>query len=105
MHDMLRELYGSAVMYPNGGSRAMGQYKNTQANMHIPMGRNASSSIADLYSSWDKACSVSKISKNYFTTDKHIPYNCRHLDLKGLGDIANDIYDNTLILEACNCSH
>ena len=77
----------------------------------IPMGGNASPFIADLYLSWCEYCYMTKVVKTDYKLAKLLSYNCRYLDdictinLKYFGDIAKDIYDNTLILEGSACSY
>ena len=77
----------------------------------IPMGGNASSFIADLYLSWCVYCYMTKIVKTDYTLAKLLSYNCRYLDdictmnVQNFGDIAKDIYDNTLLLEGSTCSY
>ena len=75
------------------------------------MGGNASPFIADLYLSWCEYCYMTKVVKTDYKLAKLLSYNCRYLDdictinLKYFGDIAKDIYDNTLILEGSACSY
>ena len=77
----------------------------------IPMGGNASPFIADLYLSWCENCYMTKVVKTDYTLAKLLSYNCRYLDdictinLQNFGDIAKDIYDNTLLLEGSTCSY
>ena len=77
----------------------------------IPMGGNASPFIADLYLSWCEYCYMTKVVKSDYTLAKLLSYNCRYLDdvctinLQNFGDIAKDIYDNTLLLEGSTCSY
>ena len=77
----------------------------------IPMGGNASPFIADLNLSWCEYCYMTKVVKSDYTLAKLLSYNCRYLDdictinLQNFGDIANDIYDNTLLLEGSTCSY
>ena len=77
----------------------------------IPMGGNASPFIADLYLSWCEYCYMTKVVKTDYTLAKLLSYNCRYLDdictiiLQNFGDIAKDIYDNTLLLEGSTCSY
>ena len=77
----------------------------------IPMGGNASPFIADLYLSWCEYCYMTKVVKSDYTLAKLLSYNCRYLDdictinLQNFGDIAKDIYDNTLLLEGSICSY
>ena len=77
----------------------------------IPMGGNASPFIADLCLSWCEYCYMTKIVKTDYTLAKLLSYNCRYLDaictinLQNFGDIAKDIYDNTLLLESSTCSY
>ena len=75
------------------------------------MGGNASPFIADLYLSWCEYCYMTKVVKTDYTLAKLLSYNCRYLDdictinLQNFGDIAKDIYDNTLLLEGSTCSY
>ena len=75
------------------------------------MGGNASPFIADLYLSWCEYCYMTKVVKTDYTLAKLLSYNCRYLDdictinLQNYGDIAKDIYDNTLLLEGSTCSY
>ena len=75
------------------------------------MGGNASPFIADLYLSWCEYCYMTKVVKIDYTLAKLLSYNCRYLDdictinLQNFGDIAKDIYDNTLVLEGSTCSY
>ena len=77
----------------------------------IPMGGNVSPFIADLYLSWCEYCYMTKVVKTDYTLAKLLSYNCRYLDdictinLQNFGDIAKDIYDNTLLLEGSTCSY
>ena len=75
------------------------------------MGGNASPFIADLYLSLCEYFYMTKIIKSDYAIAKMLSYNCRYLDdistvnLKYFGDIANDIYDYTLLLEGSTCSY
>ena len=82
------------------------------------MGGNASPFIADLYLSWCdlylswfEYCYMTKVVKTDYTLAKLLSYNCRYLDdictinIQNFGDIAKDIYDNTLFLEGSTCSY
>ena len=75
------------------------------------MGGNASPFIADLYLSWCKYYYMTKIIKTDNAMAKLLSYNCRYLDdvctviLKYFSDIANDVYDNTLLLEGSACNY
>ena len=77
----------------------------------IPMGGNASPFIADLYLSWCEYCYMTKVVKHDYAMAKLLSYNCRYFDdictvnLQNFGDIAKDIYDNTLLLEGSTCSY
>ena len=77
----------------------------------IPMGGNASPFIANLYLYWCEYCYKTKVVKADYVLTKLLSYNCRYLDdictvnIQNFGDIAIDIYDNTLLLEGCTCSH
>ena len=74
------------------------------------MGGNASPFIADLYLSWYEYCNMTKEVKNDYALAKLL-HDCRYLDdicttnLQNFGDIAEDIYDNTLLLEGSTCSY
>ena len=63
------------------------------------------------YLSWCEYCYMTKVVKTDYKLAKLLSYNCRYLDdictinLKYFGDIAKDIYDNTLILEGSACSY
>ena len=75
------------------------------------MGGNASPFIANLCLSWCKYCYMTKVVKNDYALAKLLSYNCRYLDdictinLQNFGDIAKDIYNNTLLLEGSTCSY
>ena len=75
------------------------------------MGGNNSPFIADLYLSWCEYCYMTKVVKTDYTLAKLLSYNCRYLDdictinIQNFGDIAKDIYDNTLLLEVTNKIH
>ena len=77
----------------------------------IPMGGNASPFIADVYLSWCEYCYMTKVVKTDYALAKLLSYNCTYLDdiciinLQNVGDIAKDIYDNTLLLEGSTCSY
>ena len=77
----------------------------------IPMGGNASPFIAELYLSWCEYCYMTKVVKTDYTLAKLLSYNCRYLEdigtinLQNFGDIAKDIYDNTLLSEGSTCSY
>ena len=77
----------------------------------IPMGGSASPFIADLYLSWCEYCFIIKVVKTDYALAKLLSYNCRYLDdictvyLQYFGDIAKDMYDNTLLLNGSTCSH
>ena len=74
------------------------------------MGGNASPFIADLYLLWYEYCYMTKEVKNDYALAKLL-HDCRYLDdictinLQNFGDIAEDIYDNTLLLEGSTCSY
>ena len=71
----------------------------------ISMGDKSSPFIADVYISWSEYCYTIRVFKIDVTLKKLVSYNCRYLgdictaNLKHFGDIAKDIYDNTLLLE------
>ena len=75
------------------------------------MGGNASPFIADLYLLCCEYCYMTKEVKTDYALAKLLSYNCRYLDdistihLQNFGDIAKDIYDNTLLLEGSACSY
>ena len=75
------------------------------------MGGNASPFIADLYFSWCEYCYMTKIVKTDHALARLLSYNCRYFDdictinLLNFGDIAKDIYDNTLLLEGSTYSY
>ena len=77
----------------------------------IPMGGNASPFIADLYLSWCEYCYMTKVVKTDYTLAKLLSYKCTYLDdictinLQNVGDIAEDIYDNTMLFESSTCNH
>ena len=54
---------------------------------------------------------MTKIVKTDYEMAKLLSYDCRYFDdictvnLKYIGDIANDIYDSTLLLEGSVCSY
>ena len=54
---------------------------------------------------------MTKEVKTDYSLAKLLSYNCRYLDdifkmnLQHFGDIAKDIYDNTLLLEGSTCCH
>ena len=54
---------------------------------------------------------MTKVVKNDSALAKLLSYSCRYLDdfctinLQNFGDIAKDIYDNTLLLESRTCSY
>ena len=54
---------------------------------------------------------MTKVVKTDYTLANLLSYNCRYLDdictinLHNLGDIAKDIYDNTLLFEGSTCSY
>ena len=54
---------------------------------------------------------MTKVVKTDDALAKLLSYNCRYLDdicqinLQNFGDIAKDIYDNTLLLEGSTCSY
>ena len=70
----------------------------------LPIGGNASLSIADLYLSWCEYFYMTKVVKTDYAMAKLLSYNCRFLNdictvnLKYFGDIAKYIY-NILLLE------
>ena len=69
------------------------------------MGGNALPFIADLYVSWCEYCYMTKVVKTDHALANLLSYNCRYLgdiytiNLQNFGDFAEDIYDNTLLLE------
>ena len=77
----------------------------------IPMGGNALPFITDLYLSWWEYCYMTKLSSENWLCFGKVACNCRYLDdictinLQNFGDIAKDIYDNTILLEGSTCSH
>ena len=74
---------------------------------------NASPFIADLglYLPWCENCYIIKVAKTDYAMAKLLSYSCRYFDdictanLKYFGDIAKDIYDNTLLLEISACGY
>ena len=77
----------------------------------IHMGGNASPLNPALYLLWCEYCYMTKVVKTDYTLAKLLSYNCRYLDdictinIQNFGDIAKDIYDNTLLLEGSTCSY
>ena len=75
------------------------------------MGINASPFIADLYLPRCENCYIIKVVKTDYAMAKLLSYSCRYFDdictanLVYFGDIAKDIYDNTLLLEISACSY
>ena len=69
--------------------------------------------ISDLHLLWCKYCYMNKVVKTDCALGKLLSYNCRYLgDIctvksKYFGDMVNDIYDNTMLLEdsAFNYKH
>ena len=76
----------------------------------IPMGGNACPFIADLYLSWCEYEYMAKIMKEDVALAKSLNYNSRYMDdiitinFSGFGQLANKIYDPSLILELSSVS-
>ena len=73
-------------------------------------GGNASPFIAELYLSRCEYCYITEVVKTDGAMVKLLSYNCRYLydictaNLMYFGDIAKDIYGNTLLLDGGACS-
>ena len=76
----------------------------------IPMGGNACPFIADLYLSWCEYEYMAKIMKEDVALAKSLNYNSRYMDdiitinFFGFGQLANKIYDPSLILKLSSVS-